>query len=262
MPRFKLTLEYSGTRFRGWQAQADSKGTTIQGELHRVLSQIAGTELELPYGSGRTDAGVHALGQVAHVDLPETVAAEGLAEALNARLPADLHVLSAVPADPRFHARHHAEARSYLYQVSRRRTALAKPFVWWVKEPLETARMSAAARAFVGRHDFRNFTPRVKKKGASTLVEVEAVEIAEAGDLVLIRIVGSHFLWQMVRRLVGVLVEAGRGKLDADAVAALLVDESDLPGRLAASPSGLFLERVFYPGDRRDFPLVPAFPVG
>src|SRR6185503_12557064 len=156
-------------------------------------------------GAGRTDAGVHALAQCAHLRLEQRFDPADLCRALNKRLPRDVHVLGAAPAEPSFHARHDAVARSYLYQISRRRTALAKPWVWWVRDPLEVDRMRAAAALCVGRHDFRNFAdvdPGVKE---STLVEVESVEVIEEGALVLVRFVASHFLWRMVRRLIGTL---------------------------------------------------------
>ena len=172
----------------------------------------------------------------------------------NARL---VNVLSAEIVPHRFHARHDAVARRYLYQVARRRTAFAKAYVWWVKEPLDLARMREAAQVFVGMRDFQSFVdhdadaddaPRAQR---STLVLVERLEIAEDGDLILIGIEGSHFLWKMVRRIVGVLVEIGRGKLDAADAARFLTEASDAPARLTAPASGLFLERVSYKDDER-----------
>jgi tRNA pseudouridine38-40 synthase len=157
----------------------------------------------------------------------------------------------------RFHARHHAISRRYVYQISRRRTAFAKAYVWWVKEPLDIGRMQSAAHAFVGMRDFRAFTPTRAMEddddemGAtrSTLVLLERLDIAEDGDLILVGIDGSHFLWRMVRRIVGVLAEIGRGGLDPAAAAAFMTAGSTTPARLTAPPSGLFLERVLYQGD-------------
>jgi tRNA pseudouridine38-40 synthase len=179
---------------------------------------------------------------------------------INDELPSDIHVLAIRKAPHRFHARHAAIGRSYLYQVSRRRTAFAKPFVWWVKEPLDMARMSDAAQRFSGMHDFRSFSDD-DPDDKSMAVLVEDVSIGEDGDLVLIRVAGSHFLWKMVRRMVGVIVEIGRGGLEVGAVDEFLRAPSATPARLTAPASGLFLERVFYEGDRRDLPLMPAVPV-
>jgi tRNA pseudouridine38-40 synthase len=256
MPRFKLTLEYAGTRYSGWQIQKNAR--TVQGELHGAIRQALETSTFESYGAGRTDAGVHALRQVAHVDLPANVPPATLIARLNDQLPHDINVLAAERVSPRFHARHSAIARSYLYQIARRRTAFAKPFVWWVRDELNLDAMRAAVVPLVGLADFRAFTdddPAEK----STRVLIEAITIAESGALVLIRVVGSHFLWKMVRRLVGVLVEVGRGALPPSEVATLLSGDSDLPARLTAPPSGLFLERVFYDGDEGDPPLVPVF---
>jgi len=175
---------------------------------------------------------------------------------LNDGLPSDITILTVEKVRHRFHARHDAVARSYLYQIARRKTAFAKPFVWWVKEPLELEPMREAARAFVGFHDFQSFSdddPREK----STEVAVDLLDIHEDGDLIVVHIEGSHFIWKMVRRLVGVLVAVGRGDLAVNAAATMLSETSDVPARLTAPAAGLFLERVYYPGDRRDLPVRP-----
>jgi tRNA pseudouridine38-40 synthase len=255
MARFKLTLEYAGTRYSGWQIQKNAR--TVQGEIDRAVRTVSGrTDFEI-YGSGRTDAGVHALAQVAHLDLNTPLSVERLVWALNDELPADIHILGALRVPRQFHARHAAVARSYLYQVSRRRTAFAKPFVWWVKDALEVGRIREAAGLFRGMHDFRSFTADDTEE-SSTRVLLEEMEVGEEGDLILLRVRGSHFIWKMVRRLVGVLVEVGRGKLSARDVERFLREDSETPARLTAPPSGLFLERVFYEGDPREFPLRAA----
>lgn len=250
--RLKLTIEYNGTRYSGWQIQKNAR--TVQGEIDRAIrSAFGATDFEL-YGSGRTDAGVHALAQVAHLDAPLTLAPEIVRRQLNDELPSDISVLRVDRVRHRFHARHDAVARSYLYQISRRKTAFAKPFVWWVKEPLSVEAMQQAARVFVGFHDFKSFTdddPREK----STQVAIETLDIHADGDLIVVHIEGSHFIWKLVRRLVGVLVAVGRGELAADGVASLLIASSELPARLTAPAAGLFLERVYYEGDRRDLPV-------
>ena len=258
MPRFKLTIEYAGTKYSGWQKQ--KKARTVQREIEQAVAAVTRDKTFEFMGSGRTDAGVHALRQVAHLDLRKPLPAETLRRGINDNLPADIHVLAVDGVPHRFHARHGAVARSYLYQVSRRRTAFAKPFVWWVKETIDLERMQQAAERFAGMHDFRAFSDDDPDE-KSTEVLVEEVTIAEDGDLILIRVGGSHFIWKMVRRMVGVLVEVGKGALDPDEVQALLLSESDLPAKLTAPASGLFLERVFYQGDQRRWPLLPASPV-
>jgi tRNA pseudouridine38-40 synthase len=249
MPRFKLLIEYAGTRYSGWQIQKNAR--TVQGEIDRAVREVAKRgEFEL-YGSGRTDAGVHALAQVAHLELYTDLPPESLRRKLNDELPADIHIRAVDKAPHRFHARHDAIARCYLYQISRRRTAFGKPFVWWIREPLDVDPMRTAAAAFVGMKDFATFTdddPGEK----STRVLVDAVTIAEAGSLILIRVQGSHFLWKMVRRMVGVLAAVGRGGLNASDAGRLLADRAvgvPSPASLAAPAAGLFLEAVLYKGD-------------
>ena len=148
----------------------------------------------------------------------------------------------------RFHARHDAISRSYLYQISRRKTAFFKPYVWWIKEPLDVAKMREAARALVGMQNFASFSADEPGEKSSKVL-VDRVEIADEGDLILVRIVGSHFLWRMVRRIVGVLAAVGRGELTPDRVGGFLEERSDVPATLTAPSSGLFLEGVYYRGD-------------
>jgi len=258
MPRYRLTIEYAGTRYSGWQVQTNAR--TVQGELIRAVREATGAVAPDLQGSGRTDAGVHALRQVAHLDLPKAVAPEKLRLQINDVLPADINVLAVAVVPHRFHARHDAVSRSYLYQVARRRTAFAKPFVWWVKDALDVRAMREAAGLFVGMHDFRSFTDADPEEG-STRVQLAAVDVEEDGDLVLVRVTGSHFVWKMVRRIVGVLVEAGRGRLTADAIGVFLETPSPVPARLTAPASGLFLERVVYPGEPPVGPLTAVTPL-
>lgn len=251
MPTFRLTIEYEGTRYHGWQEQRNAR--TVAGELKRALGEAGADVLEL-VGSGRTDAGVHALAQVAHLRLRSPMEPEALRRAANDRLPPDIHLLAVERAPDRFHARHDAVARSYLYQISRRRTALAKRFVWWVKRPLDVDLMREAAGRLRGRHDFAPFCERPSEQ-PSTIVELEEAAVETAGALVLVRLVASHFLWKMARRIVGTLVEAGAGDLEPRAIEDLLSgvragsERGFEPARHTAPPSGLFLERVRYPGD-------------
>jgi tRNA pseudouridine38-40 synthase len=257
--RFKLTIEYAGTRYSGWQKQKNAR--TVQGEVERAISGATGARPFELQGSGRTDAGVHALAQVAHLEIDPGMPLETLRMRINDALPADINVLQIAKATHRFHARHAAVLRSYVYQIARRRTAFAKPYVWWVKEPLDAKRMQEAAALFGGMQDFRAFSDDDPDE-KSTKVLIEEVQVAEAGDLLLVRVAGSHFLWKMVRRMVGVLVEVGKGELPPGAVAELLEGASDLlPARLTAPASGLFLERVCYDGDVWPVPLVPAVAV-
>jgi tRNA pseudouridine38-40 synthase len=263
MPRFKLVIEYAGTRYSGWQIQKNAR--TVQGEIDRAIREISGRrEFEL-YGSGRTDAGVHALAQVAHLELYTSLVPEMLHRRLNDELPADIHIRSVERAPHRFHARHDAVSRTYLYQISRRRTAFAKPFVWWIREPLDLEAMRAATGAFVGRLDFAAFSDDDPEE-KSTVVVLDRLELVEAGSLLLIRVQGSHFLWKMVRRIVGVLAAVGRGEL-RPAQAAALLDAREQRARgvtaaaLTAPAAGLFLENVSYKGDPGPGPIRPVIAI-
>ena len=259
MPRFKLVIEYAGTRYSGWQIQKNAR--TVAGEIERAIQQAARRqEFEL-YGAGRTDAGVHALGQVAHLELYTDLQAELLRRKINDELPADIHIRRIDKAPHKFHARHDAIERSYVYQISTRRTAFGKPFVWWIREPLAVDDMRKAADPFVGMQNFAQLTADDPDE-KSTKVLVDAVDVEPSGALILIRVRGSHFLWKMVRRMVGVLAAVGRGEIPASEAATFLRREPPVGAKataaaLAAPAAGLFLECVRYKGDPAIGPLRP-----
>ena len=248
MARFKVFIEYAGTKYSGWQIQKNAR--TVQGELTRVIAEVTSQNTFELYGSGRTDAGVHALEQVAHLDIITSIPAEILRRRVNDALPSDIHLLKVELAQKKFHARHDAVSRSYLYQIARRRTAFAKQFVWWVRDDLDLARMRAAADLFSGMKDFRSFTDDSADE-KSTVVAIDRIELAEVGDLVVVRVEGSHFLWKMVRRMVGVMVDVGIGGTTVEKAASFLREDSNIPAKLTAPASGLFLERVYYRGEER-----------
>ena len=259
MPRFKLLIEYAGTKYSGWQIQQNAR--TVAGEIDRAIREVTRRGTFELYGAGRTDAGVHALGQVAHLELYTDLSPAVLRARINDALPADIVIRSIDKVAHRFHARHQALQRSYVYQISRRKTAFFKPYVWWIKERLDVDAMRRAADAFVGMGNFASFTADEPDE-KSTKVLIERIEIVEDGDLVLIRIAGSHFLWRMVRRLVGVLAAVGRGEMPPDTASGFLDERSDIPATLTAPASGLFLESVFYSADEQPRPLraLPAVP--
>ena len=257
---YKLVIEYEGTRYYGWQEQKNAR--TVAGELRRAAEEFLAKPVEI-LGAGRTDAGVHALGQVARLRAEKRVKPLELQRALNDRLPADISILRAVEAHPDFDPRRDAIRRYYLYQISLRRTAFAKRFVWWVKDRLNVDSMNEACALVSGRHDFARFCDK-RAEERSTVVVVERAELALDGDLLLFRIGASHFLWKMVRRIAGALVEVGRRNLSVEDFRSLLDSKSSKQFQIAAHtapPSGLFLERVLY--DKS--PSIPAlkaiFPV-
>jgi tRNA pseudouridine38-40 synthase len=243
VPTWKLTLEYDGTRYRGWQSQKNTD-RTVQGVLLRAAKELLGEDASAG-GAGRTDAGVHAIAQVAHLKARRKMPEIEIARGLNDRLPFDVNVLAVDPAAPTFHARHDAASRTYLYRFSRRRTAFDKRLVWWVRDRLDAGAMGRAAKLFEGRYDFASFCENPEGQ-ESTVVVVLRSEIADLGHEIHFRIEASHFLWKMVRRLAGTLAEVGRGNLDAPGVARLLEARSSEPAKWTAPPSGLFLESVKY----------------
>jgi tRNA pseudouridine38-40 synthase len=255
VPAYRLLIEYEGTRFAGWQVQA--RGRTVQGVLLDALRHALGErDIDLQ-GAGRTDAGVHALGQVASLRCRRPFKPGRLLAQLERDLPSDLAVLAILPAPRDFHARHDANGRAYRYQIARRRSAFGKRTTWWVPERLDLAAMAESARRFVGRHDFAAFARRAQE-AVSTVVEVERCELVATGDFVLVRVAASHFLWNQVRRMVGALVVVGRGEAAPSDVPAWLAGTAPAPP-LAAPAAGLFLEAVRYPGEAWDLgPLAPV----
>jgi tRNA pseudouridine38-40 synthase len=254
---YKLTIEYDGTGFSGWQTQTNAR--SIQGTLSDAARELFKGEVDLQ-GAGRTDAGVHALAQVAHLSTPRRLPPEKILYGLNDLLPAPVNILKVEEAPNGFHARHHARGRSYLYLISRVRTAFGKRYVWWVKDTLDLGRMRAAVETFQGFHDFVSFADKRIDKHLSTEVRIDRTDLVLWGDLIIFRIAGSHFLWKMVRRIVGIMVEAGRWHLSPAEVEKMLTAASMLPAQCTAPPSGLFLAQVLYEGDRLNPLTLPPFP--
>ncbi len=257
MPTYKLTIEYEGTRYSGWQAQGNTQ-KTIQGYLTRAAAQVFG-DIDVG-GAGRTDAGVHAAGQVAHLRMHKAVDPQTVGHKINDLLPHDINIVAAERAPDKFHARHDAVSRVYLYQIATRRTAFAKPFVWWIKDRLDFEAMNESAALVAGRHDFSAFTDKRLAAGESRIVVVEQCQAVAVGDLILVRVEASHFLWKMVRKLVSFLVEVGRRNLAPRELEQRLSADAD-PYQPTAPPSGLFLEAILYPRERFERPLQPIVPV-
>ena len=164
---------------------------------------------------------------------------------MNDILSYDINILEVEKVHPKFHARHDALKRSYIYQISTRRTAFGKKYVWWIKDKLDFKKMELATKLFIGMHDFSSFSDD-DTDDKSTKVLIENIQLKEEGNLILIRIVGSHFIWKMIRRIVGVLVEVGRGNKTENDILNYLSKKSNEPSKYTAPPSGLFLERVLY----------------
>ena len=245
MYNYKLTIQYDGTRYRGWQVQGNTD-QTIQGKLEGVLSRLTGQPVEV-HGSGRTDAGVHALGQVANVKLPRPIEPWELLQELNRYLPSDIGVIAVEPAPERFHARLNARSKTYRYRIwnSAIPNVLERSYLYALPEPLDVTAMERAAADLVGTHDFRSFCG-LKRFKKSTVRTITDIAITQNSAEVRLEFTGNGFLMRMVRILAGTLVEVGLGQREADTMPAVL----DAQDRAAAGPAlpaqGLALVRVEY----------------
>ena len=226
-----------------------------------ILAAIRATLRESPklIGAGRTDQGVHAEGQVANFYCRSALPPAEIATALNQILPADINILEARDAPLDFHSRHDALARRYRYQIALRRSAFFKRLIWWVRQPLAFEAMEQASRALAGRHDFSSFADR-SAEIAEPRVRVFTASIRRGDFLASFTIEADHFLPRMARRVVGVLVQIGLGNLPPEAIERFLTQTVDDPAQWTAPSSGLFLERVIYPGDHGPRP--PGRPAG
>lgn len=248
MPRYKLTLEYDGAPFVGWQRQAN--GLSVQEALEAALLTLCG-EAIVAHGAGRTDAGVHASGQVAHVDLAKDWAGGRLRDALNAHLvPHPVAVVAAEPVDELFDARRSARMRHYLYRIVNRRAPLtfARGRAWHVKRRLDAAAMHEAAQALLGRHDFSTFRD-AQCQAKSPVRTLSGFEVVRVGELIEMRVRALSFLHRQVRSMVGSLEHVGAGAWSAaDLRGALAAADRSRCGEVAPA-CGLYLERVDYTGD-------------
>jgi tRNA pseudouridine38-40 synthase len=245
MPRYKLIIEYDGTPFAGWQIQAAS--LTVQGVLTAAIEALSGDKT-LVQGAGRTDAGVHARGQVAHVDLARDWDTDTIRDALNAHLrPHPVAVLAAERAADDFNARTSARKRHYLYRIVNRRADLTVDLghAWRVARPLDAAAMHAAAQRLLGKHDFTTFRS-TECQAASPVKTLDKLDVARAGDELAVTASARSFLHSQVRSMVGSLVAVGEGKWSADDLAAALDARDRAACGQVAPPDGLYLMRVDY----------------
>jgi tRNA pseudouridine38-40 synthase len=245
MPRYKIIIEYDGAPFAGWQWQNDLP--TVQGVMAAAIEAFSG-EKTIVQGAGRTDAGVHALGQVAHFDLAGERDTDTIRDALNAHLrPHPVAVLSAERVAADFDARRSAIQRHYLYRIANRRPDLAieRGRAWRVPRPLDADAMHAAAQRLVGRHDFTTFrsTECQAKSPEKTL---DRLDVSRAGDEVHVSAVARSFLHNQVRSMVGSLVQVGDGKWSADDLARTLASRDRASCGPVAPPDGLYLVKVDY----------------
>jgi tRNA pseudouridine38-40 synthase len=245
MPRYRLLIEYDGGSFVGWQMQAG--GSSVQGVLTQAIAAFADEKVTV-HGAGRTDAGVHALGQVVHVDLKRDWRPDRVRDALNANLrPHPVAVLAAEKAGDSFHARFSAKRRHYLYRIVNRRAdlALERNRAWRVPRFLDAAAMHAAAQRLIGRHDFTTFRA-ADCQAKSPVKTLDRLDVERDGDEVRVRASARSFLHHQVRSMVGSLVLVGDGKWSADDFSAALAARSRAACGPVAPPDGLYLVSVDY----------------
>lgn len=247
MRNFKITVQYEGTRYQGWQRQ-DSTGNTVQGKFEAILAKMTGLSFIQVDGSGRTDSGVHALGQTANFNIDTDMTAREVMEYINRYLPEDIGVIAIEEVPERFHSRLNAKGKTYRYRIwnCALPCVFERRYVYELPGRLDLGAMRRAAAYFVGTHDFRAFTSSKKGK-KSTVRTIEGIIIGETGNEVVLTYSGDGFLYHMVRILTGTLIEVGQGMRDPDSVAELLLEDAsrDMAGALVPA-KGLCLVEVRY----------------
>lgn len=245
MSRWKLTVEYDGAPFVGWQRQENR--LSVQEALEEAVLAFSGERAGV-HGAGRTDAGVHALGQVAHLDLARDWSAETVRDALNAHLrPLPVSILAAEPVEDGFHARFSARERRYLYRIINRRAPLAieRGHAWWVPAPLDAEAMARAGAVLVGRHDFTSFRAAACQ-AENPVKTMDSLVVSREGEEIRLRLSARSFLHNQVRIIAGTLVRAGEGRLDAEDMASILAARDRAKAGATAPPDGLYLTAVGY----------------
>lgn len=244
---YRIVVSYDGTRYNGWQKQKTTEDT-IQGKLETLLSRMAGKEVTVQ-GSGRTDAGVHALAQTANFRMETELSEQELMDAINGYLPEDIAVLSLKTASERFHSRYNAIAKTYEYRlyIGNAKPVMDRKYVWQPEEKPDLERMRTAAAYVLGEHDFKSFcgNKKMKKPTVRRIDRIEVEEIPERQEAVL-RFTGNGFLQNMVRILTGTLVECGQGKREPEQMREILEAKNRSAAGMTAPAKGLSLVRVDY----------------
>ncbi len=243
---YRITIQYEGSRYDGWQKQGNTDNT-IQGRIEQILGRMIGREVEI-HGSGRTDAGVHAMGQVANFHLPGNRSPQEVMEYLNRYLPEDIAVLSCEPVSDRFHSRLNASQKTYIYQieVGQKRDVFARRTRYGIAELLDVAAMKKAAELLCGTYDYKSFCGNKKMK-KSTIRTVYSIEVEQKkSNLIILRFTGSGFLQNMVRIMTGTLIEVGQGRRSWDSMPEILAAMDRQAAGFTAPAEGLCLAEVRY----------------
>lgn len=244
MKRVKLTVAYDGTNYHGWQVQPN--GNTIEAELNRHLSELLGEEIRVT-GASRTDAGVHALGNVAVFDTAARMPAEKISYAMNTRLPADIRIQESCEVAPDFHPRFRAAVKTYEYRILNRRfpDPTKRLYSYFYYYPLDVERMRAAAAYLVGEHDFQSFCT-MKPEMENTVRRIYSLDIEKERDVILLRVTGNGFLYNMVRIIAGTLIRVGGGFFSPEDMQTILEGKNRKLAGETARPEGLTLVEIRY----------------
>lgn len=240
-----MIIQYDGTRYKGWQKQNENVNT-VQGRLENILSSMTGEEVTL-IGCGRTDSGVHALNYTANFHTNSKINVEYMTKYINDNLPEDIALLSLKNASERFHARYNILSKTYLFRInnSQVKNVFDRKYVHRVNENLDLDKMRQCSQPLVGTHDFQSFTT-LKSKTKSTVRTVNYINIEEKSNIIEVEINGNGFLWNMVRIIIGTLIEAGTGKLDVTDIESIMAAKKRAEAGPMVPPKALFLKEVEY----------------
>ena len=244
--RYLAIVSYKGTSFCGWQKQTVSKLPSVEVTIENVISRILNTEIKI-YGSGRTDAGVHALGQTFHFDSPKEIDENRFMRSLNELLPSDIRILSIKRVADDFHARFSAKSKTYIYKI--KNSKISSPFKsdleYTLGQELDVEKMVEASKLFEGQHNFQNFTSK-EEDDACFVRDLYRVEVSRKNDEIIISLTGNGFMRYMVRMIVGTLIQVGLGKLTSEDIKKILEDPVRKPSSFKAPAYGLYLKEVLY----------------
>lgn len=245
MRNIKMIIQYDGTRYKGWQKQTENVNT-VQGKLEYILSKMLEEDVQL-VGCGRTDAGVHALNYTANFHTSSDMNIDDMSRYIKDNLPEDIALLSLKNASERFHSRYNILSKSYLYRInnSKVKNVFDRKFVHNIDEKLDLEKMRQCSQVLVGTHDFQSFTT-LKSKTKSTVRTINYINIEEKENIVEIEVNGNGFLWNMVRIILGTLIEAGKGKLNVSDVENILNAKKRADAGPMVPPKALFLKDVEY----------------
>lgn len=243
MNNYKLTIQYDGGRYQGWQRLGDSENT-IQGKIENVLTEMVGEPIEI-IGCSRTDSGVHALSQIANFKMNVNMTESEVMNYLNRYLPQDISIVDVMLVPERFHARYNAKDKTYLYKIWNEQftNPFMRKYSMHVEKNLNIEKMEEASQYFIGSHDFTAYS-NAKSKKKSMVREIYSIDIEEISGFIEIRVRGNGFLYNMVRKMVGTLIEVGLDEIEANKIPSIIDSKERIQTGRMADPAGLYLEKV------------------